>query len=236
MPLSRYRGTRRSNVLRRRRYKRKATVTRKRNYPRRIIRAVGVPKQAYAKLRYMNFTEFNLAAGAANYTKFRLNSLFDPEVALGGGQPYYHDQWSALFARYRVYGCKVEVTLSCSSSSTNLFHPTVVLLSFADSTPLWSNQITASCSKRAIRRQLIPGQQVVTLKKYYDLAAVAGVSKWEYNNVEVFQALCTADPARTIQCEINFENNDGTATLTVTQTTRLTYYVKYFDTTEPTAS
>lgn len=40
---------------------------------------------------------------------YRANSIFDPDFAVGGGQPLGHDQWSAFYTQYRVYAIKVEV-------------------------------------------------------------------------------------------------------------------------------
>lgn len=234
MPVSRYRPRRRTNTVRRRRYKR-PTYSRRTRRPR-ITRAIGLPKQIFAKLRYSELNEINIAAGASSTVVYRLNSIFDPNASGVGGQPYYSDQYAAMYNRYRVYGCKVDVTMSCSSSTANLFHPTAVLLSYADTAPAWGTQINASNSKRCIRRQMIPGQSIVTMKRYFDLASVAGVSRREYNVAEVFQALTTANPSRNIDCQVNVENNDGTATISLTYTIRLTYYVKYFDNLEPAAS
>lgn len=236
MPIGRYRLRRRRPTYRRR-VRRRVTYGRRRmgrKMP--LMRAIGLPKQIYAKLKYSEISEVNLLA-ASTYTQlYRLNSLFDPNETSTGGQPYYFDQYAALFQRYRVFGCKVEVTISTSSSTTNLFHPSVALLSWAGTAPSWGNLATAINSKRTVYRQLIPGQTVAVLKKYYDCAAVAGVSKNEYHSTDTFQAATSANPTRTCNVQLYVENNDAVAAITVQYTIRMTFYCKFFDNAEPAAS
>lgn len=234
MPVSRYRKSRRTNLLRRRR--RYGTTMRKRTYKPRINRSIGLPKQIFLKMRYATMSEVNVAPGATSNIFYRLNSIYDPEEAVGGGQPYYYDQYLPMYNRYRVYGCKVEVTISCSSASANLFHPMAMISAFADTTPAWTTLIAASCAKHTVLRRIVPGQQIVRMTKYYSLPLLAGVSKSEYNTSQVYQAEMTADPTRRMTTVVQFENNDGSATVTLTQYVRLTYYVKLFDLKEPAPS
>lgn len=234
MPVSRYRKSRRTNLLRRRR--RYGTTMRKRTYKPRINRSIGLPKSVFLKMRYATMNEVNIAPAATSSVYFRLNSIYDPEEIVGGGQPYYYDQYAPMYNRYRVYGCKVEATFSCSSASSNLFHPMAMVSAFADSLPSWSTLITASCAKNTTLRRIIPGQQIVRISKYYNLPALAGVSKSEYNTSQVYQAEMTADPVRRLTTVLQCENNDGSATVTLTQYVRLTYYVKLFDLKEPAPS
>lgn len=43
--------------------------------------------------------------------KYRLDSIFDPDEGGGGHQPMGHDQWAALYKRYRVTKCVVMGTI-----------------------------------------------------------------------------------------------------------------------------
>lgn len=235
MPISRYRVRRRRPTYRRRVKRRIAYPRRK--MMRRIARPVGLPKQMYAKLKFSEFIEVNLAAASVHTQLYRLNSLFDPnETALTGAQPYYFDQYAAFFQRYRVFGCKAEVTMTTSAATANLFHPTAALLSYGGTAPAWGNLITAINSKRSVYRQLIPGQTVAIMKKYYDCANVAGVTKNEYHSSDTYQALVTANPARSINMQVYVENQDATSAITLQYTVRLTYYCKFFDNIEPAGS
>lgn len=49
-------------------------------------------------------------ATATAVNQFRFNSLFDPEVALGGHQPYGFDQWMAMYSRFTVISATARLT------------------------------------------------------------------------------------------------------------------------------
>lgn len=223
----------------RKKYGRKKPVrtTRKRVYKRRsaIPRSIGPPKQMFAKLRWTYPYAVNIAASSYANREFRLNSLHDPDLTGTGDQPYYYDQYMAMFSRYRVYGVKMNVLIGCTMSASNVFYPLLNINSFADQTPAWNTNGQFS-AKRSIRRFLVPGQAPVKLSAYYDLRSIAGVSKTEYNSAEVFQALLGANPSRPITLAINLANQDGSATIAYAFNLQLTFYCKFFDNYEPTGS
>lgn len=219
-----------------RRYKRRTTYRRKRRYGTKRHLPVGVPSSMYAKLRYTDIRQASVAASTSDTREFRMNSLFDPDYTGAGGQPYYHDQYTAFFQRYRVYGCLVEWRVTCASSTSNMYYPLCVMTSYCDAVPAWSTSLTALNAKRSVMKQIIPGQTTVYLKRYYNLRSLAGVSKFEYNNTEVFQALVSANPSRGIFVNLAFVNDDGSNAVSYTSYTRLTFYCKYFDNAEPAPS
>lgn len=75
-------------------------------------KAAGVPPHHLAQLVYP--VAFTSSSTTANiwYWQFRLNSLYDPDFTGGGAQPTTFDQWMALYDRYRVFACEVDLTLS----------------------------------------------------------------------------------------------------------------------------
>jgi len=76
------------------------------------------PKQMAVKLTYCDTIAIpNTDTGTADY-RFRLNSIFDPDMTGGGHQPRGHDQWATIFSKYCVIGAKVKVEPIYSSSST----------------------------------------------------------------------------------------------------------------------
>lgn len=235
MPVvTRYRKRRRTNYVRRPR--RKPYVRRSRRMAMSIVpRTVGPPKSMFAKLRWTYTYSASVAAAASSLRQFNLNSLFDPDYTGVGDQPYYFDQYSAMFGRYRVYGVKMNLITTCSSSTSNLYHPLLTISTYCDTLPSWS-ATTLQSAKRSIRKLLIPGQSNIRIGRYYDLRSIAGVSKSEYNVAEVFQALTTASPTRPMLLSVNLTNNDGVATITWSFNLQLTFYTKFFDNVEPSGS
>lgn len=232
----RKRTTLRKRTTRRRPVRRNVRNTRYTRYTRSVPRAIGLPKSIFAKLRYTDFRQASVAASGSDTREYRMNSLFDPDLTGVGGQPYYHDQYSAMFQRYRVYGCSVELRVSCSSATANMYHPVVSLTSYCDTSPGWGTFTNAMNAKRSVFRSIIPGQNIVVLKKYYNLRSLAGVTKQEYNVAEVYQALISSNPSRPIIASFTFQNNDGSNAVTYSYWLRMTFYVKYFDNAEPAPS
>jgi len=82
------------------------------------------PKTQLVELTYCDEVEIpNIVAGSAPY-KFRLNSIFDPDMTATGHQPRGHDQWNAIYNKYCVIGAVVKVEPLYSNTSdvdTTLF-------------------------------------------------------------------------------------------------------------------
>lgn len=79
------------------------------------------PKKQLVELTYCDEVLIpNVDAGSAPY-KFRLNSIFDPDLTVGGHQPRGHDQWAAIYNKYCVVGATVRVEpLMGSTAATNI--------------------------------------------------------------------------------------------------------------------
>jgi len=94
----------------------KGKRTRKSRAPRRIPRITQAPfpHQKVAKLRYVeNFQVTTPADGVTLALKhFSANSIYDPNRAMGGHQPYGHDQFELLYQHYEVLEAKIKCTFT----------------------------------------------------------------------------------------------------------------------------
>ena len=226
------RTTRRSYAVRAR-GRRAGMLTRKRMYRPKLYRSVGIPKQMFAKLNYSTYENISLAPTASSYYQYNLNSLFDPEVKVGGTQPYYYDQYASLYQKYLVYGCKISVRLTVSSANANILFPTVVVAPFTGETPNWNTHMNMRNAIGAKWRQLVPGQSGTTLTSYFNNASLAGVPKKVYTADDTYSALITANPSLVNRVEINVQNYDVSATVVVQVQIKLTYYAKFFQRVAP---
>lgn len=234
---SRYgRRSRRTYAVRARRTRRRTMVRKRRARPR-MYRSVGIPKQMFAKLRYTTYSNLSLAPAATNFVEYRLNSLHDPEVAIGGNQPYYFDQYAALYAKYLVYGCKIQVNVTCNSANSNVLFPSIVMVAYGgDTSPGWTSNLNMQDAKGALWRRPIPGQNGFYMTKYYNNAAVIGVPKNKYAVDDLFSSSVTTDPFTVSRVQLNVQNYDLGATVVVQFHVRLTYYCKFYDRKEPAPS
>lgn len=235
MPMRRYtrRSTRRSYAVRSRAVRRTAMVTRKRMYRPKLYRSIGIPKQMFARLNYSTYENISLSPTFSSYYQYNLNGLFDPEVKVGGNQPYYFDQYAALYQKYLVYGCKVHVRLVASSANSNIIFPSCVIAPFTGNTPSWSTNLNMQNALGAKWRQVVPGQNGTTVVSYFNNASLAGVPKKAYTADDTYSALITANPALVNRVEINVQNYDVSATVVVQMHIKLTYYAKFFQRVAP---
>lgn len=89
--------------------------------PRSLV-PLGLPKKQVATLRYFETVTLNAGIGVIASNVFRANSLFDPNVAVGGHQPRGFDQWMAFYGKGIVLGSKCTAKcISATSTEVSLF-------------------------------------------------------------------------------------------------------------------
>ena len=79
----------------------------------------GFPKQLAITHKYSQEGRLTYIGPNANvqYYAFGVNCLYDPYLALGGGQPLYFDQLSAIYNHYTVMRSRIKVTFAVSTST-----------------------------------------------------------------------------------------------------------------------
>jgi len=109
----------------------------------------GLPDRLRVKLTYSEATGFSgLGPLGAIY---RANGPFDPRVAVGGGQPNYYDQWSALYNNVTVLACKAKCYFINNSSTV----PCEITTGWTDTDPTGFNYDRLSMLRYAnVRKQL----------------------------------------------------------------------------------
>lgn len=83
-----------------------------------LYKGVGMPERFFTKLAYTDVIVMNSANTLQKYI-FRANALYDPDYTGTGSQPAYRDQLAQIYAAYRVFACKIEVTYMQYSDSAN---------------------------------------------------------------------------------------------------------------------
>lgn len=89
-----------------------------------VFRGIGFPDRLTTNLVYAESIVLDPSAlTIMPFVTYNLASLFDPQVALGGGQPTYFDQLSLVYQRYIVNGAKITVTFSRGTTTTTSVGP-----------------------------------------------------------------------------------------------------------------
>lgn len=173
-------------------------------------------------LKYVERIDLTSAVGVVNSNKFRLNSLFDPDFAVGGHQPFLFDQWAQFYGSYNVKRCKVTLTIAavgaimryCLRPTDDTANPTSMNL-----------EIEKPQSKYGV----VTGNIPVRVSAVYSPAQILGVNKTKYNAEDNYSAAVGADPVSQALCNLSCQSADGTSTGTIVGTIELIMQGTMFD-------
>lgn len=79
---------------------------------------LGFPPRILCNLRYHETSGSTSTLGSIATTKYRWNSMFDPQVAVGGHQPLYSDNFAAVYDHYAVVSAVAVVKFVNLSTAT----------------------------------------------------------------------------------------------------------------------
>lgn len=167
------------------------------NYPRNFLvsqlnkpAVLGVPDSHFVVLSYPVNTTWTATAYEATY-QFALNDLFDPDYTGAGGQPTYFDQWAVLYSRYRVLGCRVDLTFDNSTSSSIR----VAAVATANTSLLTSLSWSGIAGTRNAVLAKTLTDRSVTMKYDWWVDMVAGVSLQSVYNEANYAGAVTGSPS-----------------------------------------
>lgn len=214
--------------------------------PRMYLRGGPFQQAIFTKLRY---TE-SLIIGTNNITglsetplRWSLGSLFDPNLQVGGHQPYGFDQLAAVWKSYTVYGVRIIITSDASNVTTTALNGAVMCLRIASSSTLTASLVSLSVEEFREKAGCLVWdgeQQGGKLDLgYMSIADIEGVEKNKVMNDNVYTAAVTSSPL--LQPEIQFCLSSNTGAGSALGALRrynilIDYYVKMYGTTAMTAS
>jgi len=188
-----------------------------------------VPDRYLTTLKYAEAVTVS-AAGLASY-KWRLNSLFDPNLTGVGHQPYGFDQLcgpagTALYNRYRVISCKY--VLTCTSDAANIAFG---VLPANESLTLINNVSEMRENPKAQYKVFTQGGPAQMLTGTVSLPKLIGRTKSQYMADDNYQATYAANPAELaiLNCYAQGLNDDPTFNASPTFNILLEYTVEFFD-------
>lgn len=189
-----------------------------------------------AKLPYCEDFIMSTNANSAVVQSWRLNGLFDPNVALGGHQPRWFDQLSPLYNKYRVNGAHIVCTFNDPSADgvfvgLNVYNSNVT-----------ANSVAGKLASDIRERKLATvyplnnsGSQVKTLSVYIPMAKVLGLTSAQYQSDPGTESLVNSDPAKQVWLE-TFVTAPTTGITPMSVSLKITYYCTFFDYNAPAQS
>lgn len=186
---------------------------------------VGPPESITCKLPYVMSEPGNAFTGSTGgSTYIRLNSLYDPEYAVGGEQPLYYDQFTAMYDKYRVLGCKYSITVWNNSDVR-----TKVCVMPSISAALGFNSIEDAMAQPWSKHRHISIQNNAnsqsTITGYINIRKVLG-KKSLYDDIDA--SLYNTDPAQPVYLYLLAEANDQTTNINLGYTIKCTFYAELY--------
>lgn len=181
----------------------------------------------YIILRYTEYTEITLAAGAANRVIYNLNSIYDPNRSGAGHQPYGYDQLAALYARYRVLKASWVVKFV---GSTESYYGVVVPTNNVLNTDISgaTSFTTASEVPRARIYVQAPSAPPQIDSRIIGLNDLGGVIMTEFLADDRFEASIGSSPTEIVVLYVGVYNPSGSS-ITLSFATELSFHVDLHD-------
>lgn len=201
----------------------------------------GISDRLFIRLRYSVRVDFTSTIGALAAWQFRGNGVFDPDVTGTGGQPYYFDQWAALYNRVRVHGSKIRVEASVPNPAigsgagnvTFVVVPSNNLTTFgATDSQLMREQPYSKF--RSIRPF---GASSPAIRSYMGTTKILGLAKKTVDYENDLSSATNGNPTSTWYWNVGMFTTDEATTSFATPTLiTLTYYCEFYDKKRPALS
>lgn len=184
------------------------------------VKGIGLPDRLNTNLVYSDAFPLDPSAGTPTpFAAYRMTSVFDPDNALGGGQPTYHDQLAAMYKYYIVKGAKITATFGYSNQTAAGVGPALCGVQCSDVTtiPSTDSGVLISAPNTSYAMLTPGGEAVKVVATYsakntfpYDMADLtAGVSSNPAINwfAKVFASPIGSEQEAPISCTIIIEYN-----------------------------
>jgi len=209
-------------------------------YSQRQTAMVPFPLSFKAKLTY----GVNVALGTAGSVNtatayhFRLNSCYDPDLTGTGNQPYQYDQMTAIYTKYWVKACYVDITF-CDPSADGLWMGWCVRTDTTTNDSPSGKLLEDLISRPTFTCVPVSntGSQTYNLRMNVPLHLVFGVSAASYAVRDLYGAAYNANPLTNALLSLFMVDPNALITQNYIRAVgRLVFDVEFFDYAAPTAS
>lgn len=194
-----------------------------------------LPDRMFVKLQMQYDVTIVSTSGAYTSWIQAINSLYDPMGASGAAQPYMHQQWLALYERYRVHGMSYDVQvhmeatgLVSSSARAVVIIPTTSSSAFA--------ALVAREQPGAVNRKMTVNTSQAEFNGYISVPKVFGITKEQHRTDDKYQATTGADPSSLAYMHIGVYDPSVATTCNTACAVQVTFYAEYFQRAKPAVS
>lgn len=162
------------------------------------------PDRCFTKLRYnmMLNTTSTVSGGIGTLGRlFLQSSIFNPETAVGGHQPLWHDQWATFFKYYRVHGIRYRIQVALATGNPdNGFWSGIMFYNSQTGGALPTNSFVTEVERKNCRGKhfhIWSGAGMTKVYKgYMGVAKTEGLSRQEFIANEDYWSTFGTNPAK----------------------------------------
>lgn len=154
-----------------------------------------LPDYTFVAFNYHECVNVPFATTFGGAYRYKLNSLFDPNESGTGHQPLGRDQYAPFFQKYRVFASRMSVRFAECSVQTN--EMAACIYGAPQGTTPGGTDLNLlfelpNATVHHINKKFT--SQSTTIKRYFKMHKLAGVSKNEYNTDLVYEAYNGSSP------------------------------------------
>lgn len=184
----------------------------------------GFPKMLRVKMHYVDNENIitSLAAGTVGTQQYNINGLYDFDYTGTGHQPFYFDQYAAIYNHYVVTGAKITIAWVNPSNSD-----VVVGGYINDDVAIQAPNLNTFCEEPEAQFRVIPANQAdpVYLTFYWSAAKFFTGRKDNILADNSLQGTSSGNPSELSILSLFYRNHDVTAATTIRWTIRAEFNV-----------
>jgi len=143
-----------------------------------------------ARLTYCDTFALDPGANVVAGKIFRANGLFDPDVSLGGHQPYGFDQLMSIYNRFIVLGSKITIT-AVPAQTTNAY---MIAIKLSDVASLTTTTPTLLQEQPGYRYKLFTNGQQPAIPRVISTYSARRMNRPGFMNNDQFLGTIGNDP------------------------------------------
>lgn len=170
----------------------------------------------------------SVAAGGTAQIFYKANSLYDPEDAVGGHQPYLFDQLSALYEHFVVVASRMTIIITPNYETASFAGQawTFSLMLNSDSSMAGGVQTTIEQGRNVTWANSGPNTDSIVLKSNWDIRKEFGLKTYqEAVGLSRFQGTSASDCTELTHYLVSAQNNASAANGKFTYVTVIDYKV-----------
>lgn len=183
------------------------------------IKDFGFPQRYACKLKY-TASVILAGTGTTSQQVYRLNSLYDPDVAVGGTQPMCYDQLSAVYNKYLVTSAKYEVQF------TNLNSTAVSVVSVPTDLSLSGSSFDSITEQKYAKNSVLSinsgGRSTVTHRGSISMARLMGQPELD-SDPDMYSDVTTS-PQDSAYLTLEAADFTGATSISVAARTKIVFY------------